>query len=160
MLTSLGRFSGISGFSVGAFKPHLIVLDGFMPEIDGLEVCRRLKSNPETATIKVLMTSAPFGQVVAANQLLLLPPGRYSLLFSATAASGALARAKWQIACLPDEHVIVSVGLDAARPGTRVRAAFDIPAGCGAQRLQLIGTPGDSPQTLDAVIRDLDVVQR
>ena len=99
-------------------------------------------------------------RMVAANQVLLLPPGRYSLLFSATAASGALARAKWQIACLADEHVIASVGLDAARPGTRVRAAFDIPAGCRAQRLQLIGTPGDSPQTLDAVIRDLDVVQQ
>jgi excisionase family DNA binding protein len=44
--------------AVGAFKPHLIVLDVFMPEIDGLEVCRRLKANPETANITVLMTSA------------------------------------------------------------------------------------------------------
>jgi len=43
---------------VGAFKPHLIVLDVFMPEIDGLEVCRRLKANPDTAEIDVYVTSA------------------------------------------------------------------------------------------------------
>jgi excisionase family DNA binding protein len=43
---------------VGAFKPHLIVLDVFMPEIDGLEVCRRLKANPDTAHIQVMITSA------------------------------------------------------------------------------------------------------
>jgi CheY-like chemotaxis protein len=43
---------------VGAFKPHLIVLDVIMPEIDGLEVCRRLKANPETAAIAVVVTSA------------------------------------------------------------------------------------------------------
>jgi len=43
---------------VGAFKPHLIVLDVIMPEIDGLEVCRRLKANPETSGITVVVTSA------------------------------------------------------------------------------------------------------
>jgi len=42
---------------VGAFKPHLIVLDVFMGELDGLEVCRRLKANPDTRGIDVLMTS-------------------------------------------------------------------------------------------------------
>jgi excisionase family DNA binding protein len=42
---------------VGAFKPHLIVLDIFMGEIDGLEVCRRLKANPDTRGIDVVMTS-------------------------------------------------------------------------------------------------------
>ena len=42
---------------VGAFKPHLIVLDVFMPEIDGLEVCRRLKAKPETRNIDVIVTS-------------------------------------------------------------------------------------------------------
>jgi excisionase family DNA binding protein len=42
---------------VGAFKPHLIVLDVFMGELDGLEVCRRLKANPDTRGIDVIMTS-------------------------------------------------------------------------------------------------------
>ncbi len=43
---------------VGSFKPHLIVLDVVMPDIDGLEVCRRLKANPETAGVAVVMTTA------------------------------------------------------------------------------------------------------
>lgn len=42
---------------VGAFKPHLIVLDVFMPEVDGVEVCRRLKVNEDTRDIDVLVTS-------------------------------------------------------------------------------------------------------
>jgi excisionase family DNA binding protein len=43
---------------VGAFKPNLIVLDVFMPELDGLEVCRRLKANPDTQSIDVIIASA------------------------------------------------------------------------------------------------------
>jgi excisionase family DNA binding protein len=43
---------------VGSFKPHLIVLDVFMPDLDGLEVCRRLKANPETKHVGVVVTSA------------------------------------------------------------------------------------------------------
>ena len=42
---------------VGAFKPHLVVLDVYMGEIDGLEVCRRLKSNADTRNIDVIITS-------------------------------------------------------------------------------------------------------
>ncbi|HEX8951925.1 MAG TPA: response regulator, partial [Polyangia bacterium] len=43
---------------VGSFKPDLIVLDVFMPELDGLEVCRRLKRNAETRHIGVIVNSA------------------------------------------------------------------------------------------------------
>lgn len=42
---------------VGAFEPHLIVLDVFMPDVDGVEVCRRLKANEGTRGIDVLVTS-------------------------------------------------------------------------------------------------------
>ncbi|OYO28971.1 response regulator [Janthinobacterium sp. PC23-8] len=41
-------------------KPVLILLDVKLPDINGLEVCRRLKDNPETNTILVLQTSASF----------------------------------------------------------------------------------------------------
>lgn len=43
---------------VGSFKPHLIVLDVFMPGIDGIEVCRRLKENPDTKEIEIVVASA------------------------------------------------------------------------------------------------------
>ncbi|MGE3724522.1 MAG: diguanylate cyclase [Candidatus Sericytochromatia bacterium] len=39
-------------------KPDLILLDINMPEMDGYEVCRQLKADPETADIPVLFISA------------------------------------------------------------------------------------------------------
>lgn len=42
-------------------KPHLIILDIMMPRINGYQVARRLKRDPETANIAVLMLSAKGG---------------------------------------------------------------------------------------------------
>jgi len=42
---------------VGSFQPHLVLLDIFMPGIDGLDVCRRLKANPDTRAINVIIMS-------------------------------------------------------------------------------------------------------
>src|SRR6201999_1373833 len=39
-------------------KPDLILLDIVMPEMDGLETCRRLKEDPETRDIPVLFITA------------------------------------------------------------------------------------------------------
>ena len=39
-------------------KPDLILLDIMMPEMDGLSVCKTLKSNPETADIPVIFITA------------------------------------------------------------------------------------------------------
>ena len=39
-------------------KPDLIVLDIMMPKVDGYEVCRAIKANPETQHIPVILLSA------------------------------------------------------------------------------------------------------
>ncbi len=39
-------------------KPDLILLDVVLPDIDGMEVCRRIKSDPETANIYVVLLSS------------------------------------------------------------------------------------------------------
>lgn len=39
-------------------KPDLIVLDIMMPKVDGYEVCRTIKGNPETQHIPVILLSA------------------------------------------------------------------------------------------------------
>jgi excisionase family DNA binding protein len=47
-----------SGFEAGAkvvkFNPGLIILDLFMPEMSGFEVCRQIKKDPETSHIKII----------------------------------------------------------------------------------------------------------
>lgn len=44
--------------AVAREKPDIILLDAMMPEMDGFEACRRLKSNPEHAHIPVVMVTA------------------------------------------------------------------------------------------------------
>jgi len=39
-------------------KPDILVLDWMMPNLSGIEVCRRLKSRPETRGIPIIMLSA------------------------------------------------------------------------------------------------------
>ncbi len=38
-------------------KPKLVITDIMMPGIDGMEICRRIKTNPETKDIKVIILS-------------------------------------------------------------------------------------------------------
>ncbi len=54
---------------VGSFKPQLIVLDVYMPELDGLEVCRRLKLTRETRDIGVIVTSGHLTRAVEQSAL-------------------------------------------------------------------------------------------
>jgi signal transduction histidine kinase/DNA-binding response OmpR family regulator len=44
--------------SVGVRRPDLILMDIRMPEMDGVEVCRRLRANPATSAIPVIFLSA------------------------------------------------------------------------------------------------------
>jgi two-component system alkaline phosphatase synthesis response regulator PhoP len=41
-----------------AEKPDLIVLDIMMPKLDGYETCKRLKADPETKDVPVILLSA------------------------------------------------------------------------------------------------------
>ncbi|MBI3410445.1 MAG: response regulator [Planctomycetes bacterium] len=43
---------------VQSWAPDIILLDIMMPKISGFEVCKRLKSNPATRDIAVLMVTA------------------------------------------------------------------------------------------------------
>ena len=43
--------------------PDLIVLDLMLPEVDGLEVCKTLRSESQTASIPVIMLTAKAGEI-------------------------------------------------------------------------------------------------
>lgn len=43
---------------IDSFQPDLILLDVMMPKVSGFEVCEKIKTNPETRRIMVLMVTA------------------------------------------------------------------------------------------------------
>ena len=52
-------FSGPGGLELAeSERPDIVVLDVMMPNMDGFEVCRRLKTNPVTAEIPVMLVTA------------------------------------------------------------------------------------------------------
>jgi len=52
-------YSGQEAFNLlGDQKPDLIILDILMPTIDGLEVLTRLKGDPDTASIPVILLTS------------------------------------------------------------------------------------------------------
>ena len=47
-----------AGIQVNHFKPHLLILDIMMPDIKGYEVCRKVKSSPDTMETNIIVLSA------------------------------------------------------------------------------------------------------
>ena len=65
---------------IEAQAPDLVILDVMMPGMDGLEACKRIRSNARTANLPVLMFSALSGEddierarLAGANHLITKP---------------------------------------------------------------------------------------
>src|SRR5450631_604897 len=56
VITAFNGLECLSKMEVGA--PDIVLLDVMMPGMDGFEVCRRIKSNPKTAHVPVVMVTA------------------------------------------------------------------------------------------------------
>src|SRR5476649_1987569 len=56
VITAFNGLECLSKMETGA--PDIVLLDVMMPGMDGFEVCRRIKSNPKTAHIPVVMVTA------------------------------------------------------------------------------------------------------
>ena len=54
--------TGQEALRLAAEQPALILLDVKLPDMSGIEVCRRLKANPLTAAVSVLQFSAGYAQ--------------------------------------------------------------------------------------------------
>ncbi|HEY7980717.1 MAG TPA: response regulator [Candidatus Eremiobacteraceae bacterium] len=44
--------------AIGRRRPDVILLDRMLPDLDGLEGCRRLKADPDSSTIPIVFLSA------------------------------------------------------------------------------------------------------
>lgn len=42
---------------IGHNKPHVVLLDILMPGMDGLEVCRKIRANPDLAEVRVIFVT-------------------------------------------------------------------------------------------------------
>lgn len=88
-----------------------------------------------------------------AQQLLLLPPGRYQLAMTVSGQSPGLSSLVWSVTCLPQATTIFSLPL---KPMSGAQGgSFSVPANCPAQRLELKGLIGEFPQSVDVAIGNL-----
>ena len=77
MFASLGvathaAYDGKRGLTMAAhYRPNLILLDVDMPEMDGFEVCQRLKSSKETSPIPVIFLTADYAKADQAKGIAL-----------------------------------------------------------------------------------------
>ena len=76
-----------AGIKVMEFKPDLIVLDLFLPGMDGFDVCERMKKNSSTSHIKILAVTGYDTKEnkdrimqIGANGYLVKPMGKNKLL--------------------------------------------------------------------------------
>lgn len=72
---------------VAEFQPDLILLDVMMPKLSGFEICQKLKADPATRSIMILMVTAlnELGDIqraveVGTNDFLSKPVNRLELL--------------------------------------------------------------------------------
>ena len=68
-------------------RPNVVLLDVMMPDIDGFEVCRRIKSDPSTLFVGVILVTALgdvehriMGAAAGADDFLTKPPDEQELL--------------------------------------------------------------------------------
>ena len=61
-VVSIARDGGEALAQIALARPDAIVLDAMMPVIDGYEVLRRIRSDPATADIPVVMLTARKGE--------------------------------------------------------------------------------------------------
>ena len=62
--------NGVDALTVmQTFNPHLVLSDRDMPEMDGVEMCRRIKGDPALADVFVILIPAPSRPVTSKQKV-------------------------------------------------------------------------------------------
>jgi len=121
-----GERNGESGLAaVRSDEPDLVILDLMLPGMDGIEVCRRLKTDPATQGVPVLMVTAKgedtdviIGLGVGADDYLVKP---FSPKVLVARVQALLRRGRVRQDGAPDERVTVDgVVIDSVRHEIRI----------------------------------------
>lgn len=107
---------------VGFMKPDLILLDILMPEMDGFEVLGRLKSDPETAEVPVIILSALTG---ADNQKTCFALGAADYISKPFNGETVRTRVETHIRIARHASSLIRWGLADKLTGTAGKEAFD-----------------------------------
>ena len=47
-----------AGIKIGSLQPDLVIMDVMMPRVDGISLCKSIRENPATESVKVLAITA------------------------------------------------------------------------------------------------------
>ena len=136
-------FSGASALEAAKREtPDLIILDLMLPEMDGLEVCRRLRREESTTTTPIMMLTAKSEEIdkvvgleVGADDYMTKPFGRRELLARTRAL---LRRAEYGLPALEEPHRPEPIH-EAPRPSGRELAVGPLRIDLAGRRINCRG---------------------
>ena len=124
----------------GKEKPDLILLDIMMPEMDGYEVCRRLKANPDTREIPVIFLTS---QTEAEDETKGFEVGAVDYIHKPFSAAVVKARVRTHL-MLREAHALIAQQL------VEINTELEM-----ARQIQLSILPSSTPK-----ITGMDIVAR
>jgi PleD family two-component response regulator len=143
--------SGVKALSMCAtHAPDLVLLDVMMPEMDGYEVCKRLKANPLTTAIPVIFVTAKNDD---ASEEQGLDAGAVDFISKPINLKIVRARVKAHIALKLQADILRNFAFMDGLTGVRNRRYFDEHLDIEVARAQR------SKQPLSLILMDIDFLE-